>query len=274
MQQYKNLVKYVLKNGIESNDRTGTGTKSIFDYTMKFDLQKGFPLVTLKKTFWKGVVIELLWILRGETNTKFLTNHNVNIWNEWADGDGNLGPVYGSQLRNFNNKGIDQFKIALQTLKNDHESRRIVMSVWNPLQLDKMALQPCHGLTIQFYCREGKLSCKMYQRSGDVFLGVPFNIASYALLTHLVANECNLEVNEFIHTIGDAHIYNNHVDQCKEMIKRRSKGLSDLNISIPRDDLLYFIDKQCHKMSWEEIKNKICLSNYKSHSKLTGKVSV
>jgi thymidylate synthase len=278
MRQYIHLLKDVIKNGAESDDRTGVGTKSVFGRQMRYDLSKGFPLVTTKKTYWKGIVIELLWIMRGDTNIKFLTDRNVHIWDSWADSKGDLGPVYGAQWRDFKSSPtskikVDQLKQVIDIVKNNPNSRRIILSAWNPLVLDRMALPPCHSF-IQFYVRDGKLSCQLYQRSADLFLGVPFNIASYALLTYLVANDAGLEVGEFVHTFGDLHLYKNHLPQCEELVKRKPIRLPDLKINLNIDDLMYFIDCQCHKMSWEEIQKVIQLDNYNSHPLLKGEVAV
>lgn len=270
MQQYKDLVKDILENGTPSNDRTGTGTLSVFGRQLRFDLQKGFPIVTLKKTFWKGVLLELLWILQGNTNTKFLNSHGVKIWDSWSNENGDLGPVYGKQLRDFS--GIDQLKEVLNQIKTNPNSRRIIYTLWNPGELDQMALPPCVGLITQFYVRNGKLSCQTYQRSADTFLGVPFDIASYACLTHLIANECGLEVGDLVYTFGDAHIYNNHISQCEEMLKRDLKPLSKLTVNLSMG-LLDFIDRTKF-MEWETIQSHICLSGYNPHAKITGNVSI
>jgi thymidylate synthase len=225
MNQYEILLKYVLENGISKTDRTGTGTKSIFGYQMRFDLSKGFPLVTTKKMHIKSIIYELLWFLKGETNIKFLKENGVTIWDEWADENGELGPIYGYQWRSWmtpEGRHIDQISNAIETIKNNPDSRRIIVSAWNVAEIEKMALPPCHSF-FQFYVVDGKLSCQMYQRSADLFLGVPFNIASYALLTIMFAHVCNLEVGEFIHTLGDTHIYNNHIEQVKLQLSRSPK---------------------------------------------------
>lgn len=287
MQQYKDLVQDILENGIDSTDRTGTGTKSVFGRQLRFDLSKGFPLVTLKKTFWKGILVELLWLMRGETNIKFLTDRGVHIWNEWADKSGNLGPVYGEQWRKWATQyttdhhlyvegrtvTVDQLTEVIERIKVKPDCRRLIVSAWNAGEIQNMKLPPCHAF-FQFYVREGKLSCQLYQRSADTFLGVPFNIASYALLTHLVANECGLKVGEFIHTFGDAHIYNNHIEQCKEMLKREPKELPQLNIHMEKDCLMSFVDDISPTLSWEEISEIIELTGYDSHPALKGEVSV
>ena len=237
MQQYIDLISHIQKNGVVKTDRTGTGTKSIFGYQMRFNLQDGFPLVTTKKIHIKSVIHELLWFLKGDTNINYLNENGVRIWNEWADENGNLGPVYGHQWRNWNSEGIDQIKSVIETLKKNPDSRRIMVSAWNPSVLpdtsisfsenvanNKAALPPCHAF-FQFYVSEGKLSCQLYQRSADVFLGVPFNIASYALLNMMIAQVCNLSYGEFIHSFGDAHIYSNHYEQIKIQLSRNPKPL-------------------------------------------------
>ena len=276
MKQYKYLIEEVLNNGYNSEDRTGTGTKSVFGTQVKFDLSKGFPLLTLKNTFWKGIVIELLWMLRGETNNHFLVKNGVHIWDDWATTDGELGPVYGAQWRKFPKKcdsSVDQIKELIEGIKTNPYSRRHIVSAWNPGQINEMALPPCHAF-FQFYVRDGKLSCKLTQRSADLFLGVPFNIASYALLTHLIANECGLEVGEFIHSFGDLHIYNNHIEQCEEMLNRTEFDLPKIEINIPQGELLDFIDSSVGHLNWEEIQGFIELKGYKSHGTLKGAISV
>lgn len=222
MKQYLDLLQHVLDNGVQKGDRTGTGTISTFGHQMRFDLSKSFPLLTTKKMFLKGIIHELLWIISGSTNVKYLQDNGVNIWNEWADSDGELGPVYGAQWRKWRDASgieIDQLNDVISSIKNNPNSRRHIVTAWNPGVVDQMALPPCHCF-FQFYVSNGKLSCQLYQRSADVFLGVPFNIASYALLTMMVAQVCNLEPGEFIHTFGDVHIYNNHIDQVKLQLTR------------------------------------------------------
>ena len=222
MQQYHQLLQFILDNGVQKTDRTGTGTISYFGYQMRFNLSEGFPLVTTKKLHLKSIIYELLWFLRGETNIKYLKEHGVSIWDEWADEKGELGPVYGKQWRSWegaNNETIDQVSDAIRQIKNTPDSRRIIISAWNVAELPQMALMPCHSL-FQFYVVEGKLSCQLYQRSADVFLGVPFNIASYALLTMMMAQVCDLEPGDFIHTFGDVHIYNNHIEQVQLQLSR------------------------------------------------------
>ena len=230
MRQYLNLLQYILDYGEDKSDRTGTGTKSVFGYQMRFDLREGFPLMTTKKIHTKSVIQELLWFLRGETNAKTLQEHGVKIWNEWADENGELGPVYGYQWRSWpapDGRHIDQLAKALDLIKNKPDSRRIIVSAWNVADLEKMALQPCHVL-FQFNCVGNNLDCQMYQRSCDVFLGVPFNIASYALLTEMVAQETGRQARHFIHTFGDVHIYNNHFEQVREQLSREPRNLPKL----------------------------------------------
>ncbi|MGB1283501.1 MAG: thymidylate synthase [Polaribacter sp.] len=243
MKQYHDLVKHVLENGNEKGDRTGTGTKSVFGYQMRFDLSEGFPMVTTKKLHLKSIIYELLWFIKGDTNIKYLQENGVRIWNEWADENGDLGPVYGHQWRNWNSDEIDQLKEVIATLKKNPNSRRMLVSAWNPSVLpdtsvsfsenvanNKAALPPCHAF-FQFYVADGKLSCQLYQRSADIFLGVPFNIASYALLTHMIAQVCHLEVGDFVHTFGDAHIYNNHQEQLALQLSRDIRPLPKMKIN-------------------------------------------
>lgn len=227
MKQYLDLLDHILTHGTDKSDRTGTGTRSVFGYQMRFNLADGFPLVTTKKLHLKSIIYELLWFLRGDTNVKYLQDNGVRIWNEWADAQGNLGPVYGAQWRSWpDNDGafIDQIATAVDQIKNNPDSRRIIVSAWNVGQLDQMALAPCHAL-FQFYVADGKLSLQLYQRSADCFLGVPFNIASYALLTMMVAQVCGLQPGEFIHTLGDAHLYRNHLDQARLQLTREPRPL-------------------------------------------------
>jgi thymidylate synthase len=249
-------------------------------------------MVTTKKTFWKGVLVELLWLMRGETNIKFLTDRGVTIWNEWSDSNGDLGPVYGKSWRDWKYvdeensynagnkiwidselKAVDQLTSVIERIKTKPDCRRLIVSAWNAGMIDKMKLPPCHSL-FQFYVRNGKLSCQLYQRSADLFLGVPFNIASYACLTHLIANECDLEVGDFVHTFGDLHLYNNHLDQAKILLEREPLSLPKLIVNLAPGTLMDFVDNQCHKMSWDEIKETIKLTGYKSHGTLKGDVSV
>jgi thymidylate synthase len=232
MQQYLSLLRHILENGVEKNDRTGTGTKSCFGYQMRFDLQKGFPLVTTKKLHLKSIIYELLWFLKGETNIKYLKDHGVSIWDEWANENGELGPVYGKQWRSWAADGstIDQISEVISQIKKNPDSRRLIVSAWNVAELSKMALMPCHVL-FQFYVAEGRLSCQLYQRSADVFLGVPFNIASYALLTMMIAQVCDLQPGEFIHTFGDVHIYNNHMEQVTLQLSRNPFPLPTMKLN-------------------------------------------
>lgn len=237
MRQYLDLLSFILENGIEKDDRTGTGTISHFGYQMRFDLAEGFPLVTTKKIHTKSVVHELLWFLAGDTNIQYLQDHGVRIWNEWATDNGDAGPIYGWQWRNYGAKygtnsihGVDQVSQAVNQIRNNPDSRRHLVCAWNPQQIDEMSLPPCHCL-YQFYVADGKLSCQMYQRSADVFLGVPFNIASYALLIHMVAQVTGLEVGHFIHTFGDVHIYKNHLDQVRTQLSREPRTLPRLELN-------------------------------------------
>lgn len=225
MNQYETFLRFVYENGATKTDRTGTGTRSVFGYQMRFDLNEGFPLVTTKKVHLKSIIHELLWFLKGDTNTKYLKDNGVSIWDEWADAEGNLGPVYGYQWRNWpkaDGGHIDQMQQVLDMLKKSPDSRRIMVSAWNVADLEKMALMPCHAL-FQFYVADNKLSCQLYQRSADIFLGVPFNIASYALLTMMIAQECGLELGDFVHTFGDAHIYSNHFEQVELQLSREPR---------------------------------------------------
>src|SRR4051794_38605268 len=232
MQQYLDLLQHILYNGTTKSDRTGTGTTSCFGYQMRFDLQEGFPLVTTKKLHLKSIIYELLWFLKGETNIQYLKENGVRIWDEWADENGELGPVYGKQWRSWegaDGQVIDQVSDAINQIKNNPDSRRIIVSAWNVAELPKMALMPCHAL-FQFYVADGKLSCQLYQRSADVFLGVPFNIASYALLTMMMAQVCDLEPGEFVHTFGDVHIYSNHMEQVKLQLSRKPYSLPTMKL--------------------------------------------
>ncbi len=227
MKQYLQLLQHILDNGTDKSDRTGTGTRSVFGYQMRFDLNQGFPLLTTKKVHLRSIIYELLWFIKGDTNIKYLHDHNVSIWDEWADDNGDLGPVYGHQWRSWpgpDGKSIDQLKNVIEALKKNPDSRRHIVSAWNPAEVDMMALPPCHSL-FQFYVAEGRLSCQLYQRSADVFLGVPFNIASYALLTMMIAQECDYALGDFVHTFGDVHIYNNHFDQVHEQLSRTPRAL-------------------------------------------------
>jgi len=252
MQQYLDLIRHIQTNGVTKTDRTGTGTKSVFGYQMRFDLSKGFPMVTTKKLHLKSIIHELLWFLKGDTNIAYLQENGVRIWNEWADENGNLGPVYGHQWRNWNSEEIDQIKDIIHTLKTNPDSRRMLVSAWNPSVLpdtsksfaenvanNKAALPPCHAF-FQFYVADGKLSCQLYQRSADVFLGVPFNIASYALLTMMMAQVCDLEAGDFVHTFGDAHIYSNHKEQIELQLTRTPRTLPTMRINPEVKDLFAF----------------------------------
>ncbi len=233
MKQYHDLLRYILEHGASKTDRTGTGTISVFGYQMRFDLHEGFPMVTTKKLHLKSIIYELLWFLNGDTNIKYLTDNGVRIWNEWADENGDLGPVYGKQWRSWTKSDgsiVDQISQLIHTLKTNPDSRRMIINAWNVGELDQMALTPCHCL-FQFYVADGKLSCQLYQRSADTFLGVPFNIASYALLTMMVAQVCDLGVGEFIHTFGDVHLYNNHIDQANEQLSRTPKALPKMSLN-------------------------------------------
>ncbi|GAB2938683.1 thymidylate synthase [Aquaspirillum soli] len=242
MQTYLNLMQHVLQHGIDKSDRTGTGTRSVFGYQMRFDLQAGFPLVTTKKLHLRSIIHELLWFLRGDTNIQYLKDNGVSIWDEWADENGELGPVYGYQWRSWpapNGQSIDQIGQLIEQIKSNPDSRRLIVSAWNPALVDEMALPPCHCL-FQFYVANGKLSCQLYQRSADIFLGVPFNIASYALLTHMVAQVCGLQVGDFVHTLGDAHLYHNHIEQAKLQLSREPRPLPHLRLNPEVKDLFGF----------------------------------
>jgi thymidylate synthase len=239
VEQYLDLLQRALDDGARKDDRTGTGTLSVFGHQMRFDLQAGFPLVTTKKVHWKSVVGELVWFVRGDTNVRWLQERGITIWDEWADEHGDLGPIYGHQWRSWaapDGRTIDQLATVVETIRTDPDSRRLVVSAWNVAELPAMALAPCHTL-FQFYVAEGRLSCQLYQRSGDLFLGVPFNIASYALLTHMVAQVTDLEVGDFVHTLGDAHLYLNHVDQAREQLAREPRPLPELRLDPSCRDL-------------------------------------
>ncbi len=264
MKQYLDLMQYVLDNGTQKHDRTGTGTISVFGYQMRFNLQGGFPMVTTKKLHLKSIIHELIWFLKGDTNIKYLKDNGVRIWDEWADENGNLGPVYGSQWRSWptpNGGHIDQITQIINTIKNNPDSRRIIVSAWNVAEIENMALPPCHAF-FQFYVADGKLSCQLYQRSADIFLGVPFNIASYALLTMMVTQVCGLEAGDFIHTFGDAHIYNNHLDQVKLQLSRDPKPLPTMKINPEVKDIFDF--------KFEDFE----LLNYEAHPHIKGVVAV
>ncbi len=242
MYQYFELMKHALDHGNEKSDRTGTGTRSVFGYQMRFDLAAGFPLVTTKKCHLRSIIYELLWFLRGDTNIKYLKDHGVSIWDEWADEQGNLGPIYGYQWRSWptsNGTQIDQITQAIEQINNTPDSRRIIVSAWNVADLDNMKLPPCHAF-FQFYVADGRLSCQLYQRSADIFLGVPFNIASYALLTMMIAQVCHLKPGDFVHTFGDAHLYLNHLDQTREQLNRQPRKLPVMKLNAAVEDIFDF----------------------------------
>ena len=264
MQQYLDLLKHILEHGHEKSDRTGTGTKSVFGYQMRFDLQKGFPMVTTKKVHLKSIIYELLWFLKGETNTAYLKENGVSIWDEWADDNGDLGPVYGKQWRRWESKNgqvIDQVTEVVNQIKNNPDSRRMIVSAWNVGELSQMALMPCHSF-FQFYVAGGKLSCQLYQRSADVFLGVPFNIASYALLTMMMAQVCNLEPGDFVHTFGDAHIYNNHMEQVNLQLSRTPFPLPQMKLNPEVKNIFDF--------KFDDF----TLENYESHKGIKAPVAI
>lgn len=264
MKQYLQLCDHVIKNGTKKEDRTGTGTISTFGYQMRFDLSEGFPLLTTKKLHTKSIIHELLWFLAGDTNVKYLQDNGVRIWNEWADENGELGPVYGKQWRSWagaNGETIDQIQNVLEQLKNNPDSRRMIVNAWNVAEVDNMALPPCHCL-FQFYVADGKLSCQLYQRSADIFLGVPFNIASYALLTMMMAQVTGYEPGEFVHTLGDAHIYSNHLEQVKLQLTREPRKLPKMKINPEVKDLFSF--------TFEDF----TLEEYDPHPHIKGAVSV
>ena len=242
MKQYLDLLRHVLEHGTEKADRTGTGTRSVFGWQMRFDLREGFPLVTTKKLHLRSIIHELLWFLQGETNIAYLKDNKVSIWDEWADERGELGPVYGKQWRSWegaDGQTHDQISWLIDEIRRNPDSRRLIVSAWNVAELPKMALMPCHSL-FQFYVADGKLSCQLYQRSGDIFLGVPFNIASYALLTHMVAQVCGLQVGDFVHTLGDAHLYSNHYEQAREQLARTPRALPTLTLNPEVKDIFGF----------------------------------
>jgi len=264
MKQYLDLMQHVLDTGAQKHDRTGTGTISVFGYQMRFNLQEGFPLVTTKKLHLKSIIHELIWFLSGDTNIRYLKENNVKIWDEWADEEGNLGPVYGSQWRSWptpEGGHIDQISKIIHTIKKNPDSRRIIVSAWNVAEIDSMALPPCHAF-FQFYVADGKLSCQLYQRSADIFLGVPFNIASYALLTMMVAQVCGLQYGDFIHTLGDAHLYNNHIEQAKLQLSREAKPLPVMEINPEVTDIFSF--------KFEDFK----LNGYEPHPHIKAAVAV
>ena len=242
MKQYLDLMRHVLENGVEKSDRTGTGTRSVFGYQMRFDLSEGFPMVTTKKLHLRSIIHELLWFLSGDTNIGYLRENKVRIWDEWADENGDLGPVYGSQWRSWqgaNGETIDQISEVVNAIKTNPDSRRLIVSAWNVAEVPKMALPPCHAF-FQFYVAEGKLSCQLYQRSADIFLGVPFNITSYALLTRMIAQACDLKAGDFVHTLGDAHLYSNHLEQTKLQLSREPRSLPRLKVNPDVKDIFSF----------------------------------
>lgn len=275
MKQYLDLLQHILDHGVQKGDRTGTGTISVFGYQMRFNLQEGFPLVTTKKVHLKSIIHELLWLLSGDTNIKYLHDNKVSIWDEWADPNGDLGPVYGAQWRNWNNEGIDQIKEVIESIKSNPNSRRHIVTAWNPSVLPdehekdfsanvaagNAALPPCHAF-FQFYVADGKLSCQLYQRSADVFLGVPFNIASYALLTMMVAQVCGLQPGDFVHTFGDVHIYNNLIEQVKTQLSREPRPLPTMKLNPEIKDIFAF--------KYEDF----TLENYDPYPAIKGEVSV
>lgn len=275
MKQYLDLLQHILDNGHHKGDRTGTGTTSVFGYQMRFDLEEGFPLLTTKKVHLRSIIHELLWILNGDTNIKYLHDNKVTIWDEWADNNGELGPIYGAQWRNWNNEGIDQIKDLINSIKNNPNSRRHIVTAWNPSVLPdetskdfalnvaqgKAALPPCHAF-FQFYVADNKLSCQLYQRSADVFLGVPFNIASYSLLTMMIAQVCELGLGDFVHTFGDVHIYNNHIEQVKLQLSRETRPLPTMKINPSVKNIFDF--------KYEDFK----LENYNPHDAIKAEVSI
>ena len=264
MQQYLNLLQHIIDNGAEKTDRTGTGTKSCFGYKMRFNLAEGFPMVTTKKLHLKSIIYELLWFLNGDTNIKYLNENGVRIWDEWADKNGDLGPVYGKQWRSWegaNGVVIDQISELIEQIKKTPDSRRLIVSAWNVGDLSKMALMPCHNM-FQFYVADGKLSCQLYQRSADVFLGVPFNIASYALLTMMVASVCGLEYGDFVHSFGDVHLYNNHVEQANLQLSRKPFPLPTMKINKEVKDIFSFQFSD------------FTLENYEAHPSIKAPVAV
>ena len=264
MQQYLDLMNYVRETGTKKPDRTGTGTLSIFGYQMRFNLEEGFPLITTKKVHLKSIIYELLWFLKGSTNIDYLKEHGVNIWDEWADERGELGPVYGAQWRSWptqDGNSIDQISDVITRIKSDPDSRRLIVSAWNVSQIEKMALPPCHAL-FQFYVAKGRLSCQLYQRSADIFLGVPFNIASYSLMILMIAKATGLEAGDFVHTLGDAHLYLNHLNQVDEQLKRKPFALPKMNIKNEITDIL--------KFEYEDFS----LEDYESHPHISAPIAV
>lgn len=264
MKAYLDLCRHILEDGIKKEDRTGVGTLSVFGHQMRFDLSTGFPLLTTKKLYTRSIIYELLWFLRGDTNIQYLHDHNVHIWDEWADAEGNLGPIYGKQWRSFrgaDGKTMDQIQWVIDEIRRNPNSRRLIVSAWNPPEIEDMALPPCHCL-FQFYVAGGRLSCQLYQRSADTFLGVPFNIASYALLTHMIAHVTELQPGEFIHTLGDAHIYLNHIDQVKLQLTREPLPLPTLELNPDVHSIFDF--------TFRDIK----ILNYQAHPNIKGEIAV
>jgi len=264
MKNYLDLIRHVLDHGVDRGDRTGTGTRSVFGHQMRFDLSQGFPLLTTKKLHLRSIIHELLWFISGDTNVRYLQENGVRIWNEWADENGDLGPVYGAQWRSWPTRDggtIDQLGQVIEQIKNNPESRRLIVTAWNPADVPEMALPPCH-LLFQFYVANGKLSCQLYQRSADIFLGVPFNIASYALLTMMMAQVCDLEPGDFVHTLGDAHLYHNHLDQARLQITREPRSLPTMRINPDRRDINDFVFED------------FTLENYDPHPHIAAKVAV
>lgn len=264
MRQYLDMMRHVLENGTKKEDRTGTGTLSVFGHQMRFDLSEGFPMVTTKKLHLKSIIHELIWFLAGDTNTKYLTDNGVRIWNEWADGNGDLGPVYGHQWRSWpaaDGSSIDQISDVIARIKTDPDCRRLIVSAWNVGEIPKMALPPCHCF-FQFYVAKGKLSCQLYQRSADIFLGVPFNIASYSLLTMMVAQVCGLKPGDFVHTFGDAHLYSNHLEQAREQLSRAPKALPEMRLNPDIKNIFDF--------KFEDFE----LAGYDAHPHIKGAVAV
>lgn len=262
MKQYLDILQDILDNGQDANNRTGIWARKVFGRQMHFDLNKGFPLVTTKKVFLKGIIHELIWLLSGNTNIKYMTDHNVHIWDEWADAEGNLGPVYGHQWRNFNSEGIDQIKDVIERIKKDPQDRRLIVTAWNPAQISKMALPPCHCFFQFDVTPDNRLNCQLYQRSCDMFLGVPFNIASYSLLTMMIAQVCGLKLGEFVHTLGNAHIYSNHFEQVKLQLTREPFPLPQMKIN---PDV-----KNIDDFKFEDFE----LVNYQCHPGIKGEVAV
>ena len=264
MKQYLDLLEHVLTNGTEKHDRTGTGTKSVFGYQMRFNLEEGFPLLTTKKLHLRSIIYELLWFLRGDTNVKYLHDNKVTIWDEWAREDGSLGPIYGKQWRSWgcgDGKEVDQIANVIEQIKRNPDSRRLLVSAWNVGEVEEMALPPCH-IIFQFYVADGRLSCQLYQRSADIFLGVPFNIASYSLLTMMIAQVCGLKPGDFVHTLGDAHIYLNHIEQCRLQLTREPRALPTMRINPERKEINDFVFED------------FTLENYNPHPHIKGEVSV